>query len=174
MEAREQLQKYEDKMSPMDEYFVRSELAAMGYPPAQFEIAYLDGSRSEYDAALMKKASDQGFTDAQAVMADWYFDGSGVVADPKEANRLYALAAAQGNHHAQFHLYEFALKQKRYRQAFYWVRICAEEGPHPSLIVDDDCPHENAELEKKLNTKQRDGVKHEVSEFLEQNHLSTK
>ena len=102
MEARELLQEYEEKMPPMDRYLVRNELAAMGYAPAQFEIAYFDGSRSEDDAALMKKASDQGFSDAQAVMADWYFDGSGVLADRPEANRLYALAAAQGNRHAQF------------------------------------------------------------------------
>jgi hypothetical protein len=175
MEARGQLQEYEDNMSPMDEYFARNELATMGYAPAQFESAYFDGSRSEDDAALMKKASDQGFADAQAVMADWYFDGSGVVADRREANRLYSLAATQGNHHAQFRLYEFALKQKRYRQAYYWLRICADEGPHPSLIViDSDCPHDKGELEKKMNTKQRNAVEHDVSEFLKKNNLGKK
>jgi hypothetical protein len=174
MTAREQLDESDDNMRPMLRDAVRDELAAMGYAPAQFKKAYYDGARSEEDAAWMKKASDQGFTDAQAVMADWYFDGSGVVADRTEANRLYALAAAQGNHHAQFHLYEFALKQKRYRQAYYWVRTCAEEGPHPSLIVDDDCPPNDGELEKKLNTKQRDAVEHDVSELLEQNHLGKK
>jgi hypothetical protein len=178
MEAREQLQKYEDSMSPIDESYVRKRLAAMGYAPAQFEIAYdayYERTDTEDAPALMKKASGQGFSDAQAVMADWYFDGSGVVADKQEANRLYALAAAQGNHHAQFRLCEFALKHKRYRQAYYWLRICADEGPHPSLIIiDKDCPRDNGALEKKLNTKQRDAVARDVSEFLEENHLDRK
>lgn len=174
IKAREELEKFADQMNGLEQWYVLGTLAEMGYVPAQFNMAYYNRFGTADGAALMKEASDQGLADAQAVMADWYLEGRGVAANPQEANRLYGLAAAQGNHYAQFRLYDFALKRKHYREAYYWLEICAEEGPHPSKIIVNNCPQDSGELEKRLSTKQRDAAEHDVWEFLEANHLGKK
>jgi len=172
--AREELEKYAFGMNSLDDWYVLGSLADMGYAPAQFDVAFHSDSGTEEDAVLMKKASDQGFSDAQAVMGTWYMEGRGVAVNPQEGNRLWALSAAKGDKYAQWSLYDLAIKQRNYQRAYYWLRICEEESPHPTRNILARCPDNPGERKSRLSPSERAAVENDVRLFLESNGLQTR
>jgi len=90
--------------------------------------------RKDYSEAMewLRKAADQGNTDAQVRIGVHYVRGLGVPKDYGEAMRWYRKAADQGNALAQYNigeLYENGLGvPKDYGEAMQWYRKAADQG----------------------------------------------
>ena len=76
--------------------------AKKGGPAEKFQlgIEYLSLGATELALPYIKKASDGGHADAHYILGAMYQNGVGVKKNDREARRLYAKAAEQGNHKA--------------------------------------------------------------------------
>ena len=127
------------------------EAAIQGLPEAQLALAHLyqwgtvknqvgrvigTGRQDRQQAATWyRKAAEQyrqaasdGDLEAQVVLADLLFEGSGISYDEEEALRLYKEAAAQGNAKAQYRVAFIFVTKKEYSEAVVWLSKSAEQG----------------------------------------------
>lgn len=158
-----------------NDYSALFDLAEAGYAPAQFEIGFTWLLHGDKDGLhYLIKAANQGLADAQDRLADYYLEGKVAPADQAEAKRLYMLAAAQGHHHAQFVLHDLSLKQKDYKEAYYWVRISTEGRSYPMRIHwTGDCQGEARRLGDILPKRDKAATEQKAAKFLETNNLLT-
>lgn len=82
----------------------------------------------------MKLACDQGYSEAQFMLGNYYYLGNGVQKDSSESIRYYKLAADQGHADAQFFLgdvyrngFLYGIKDDL-KESFKWYKLAAEHG----------------------------------------------
>ncbi len=79
-----------------------------------------------------RRATEQGYADAQLYLGAMYDNGEGVPQDDAEAVRWFRLAAEQGYAGAQFYLAGMYCRgagvRKDYAEAVRWLRLAAEQG----------------------------------------------
>jgi len=126
---------------------VLQQRATQGDAIAQTELAtrYFAGRggvSQDYSQAYtwIRKAAEQGFADAEADLAELYFNGIGVPQDYAESLLWFSKAATQGNAEAEFYLgasYQYGRGiTQDYAQAFKWYFKAASQGyPLAQLAV---------------------------------------
>lgn len=80
----------------------------------------------------MTRGAEQGDSDAQCCLGDYYANGTGVPQDISKALHLYHLSEEQGNEYAQFNIGECYEQGKGVEQdinqAIHWYSLSAEQG----------------------------------------------
>jgi len=80
-----------------------------------------------YSTALAKKA-ESGCSDAMIALSHSYLNGDGVEPNADEALKWIEKAAKNGNPTAQHEYAEFLYHLKQHANAFYWMKLSAENG----------------------------------------------
>jgi len=103
-------------------------LAALNAANTAWHVA----SQNAHAIETCRKAADQGYADAQVILAVHYAMGRGVPKDPAEAEVLWRKAAEQGRADAQAHV---AGQIKDQAQAAQWYLKAAEQGDGSAAML---------------------------------------
>jgi TPR repeat protein len=129
-------------------------LADLGNAAAQFELGSRDietGSGTEEDVTLLKRSAEQGVRDAN-VMLGQYYSWEGAHHDEHESRRYYSLASEQGNNYSQWVIYDWYRKQRQFKEAYYWARVCVEAPTKSRLqLYPESCQEDAQALRLRLS-----------------------
>lgn len=104
--------------------------AAQGFAPGQLNLGMLAIQEGNYDFAanLMQMAAEQGYANAQHVLAHMYFRGAGVDKDVVKAQEWLEKSAAQGFMPAQADLGAWCYLQGDDQKATTFLKLAASQG----------------------------------------------
>lgn len=112
--------------------------AEMDNPDAQYNYGMLIYHENESEAReWIKKAAQQGYTEAEFIVGSWYFEGDGVTEDIEEATKLLQSPAEKGLEEAQLKLglcYATTTNPLfSVDKAEYWLGLSAKQGNETAI-----------------------------------------